>query len=37
MLGDLFVKFGELFNIIIEFLANLFSGTSGNNALDQIK
>ena len=35
--GGLFFKFGELLNTIFEFLSNMFSGTSGNDALEQLK
>ncbi len=37
LFGGFFIKLGELLNTIFEFLSNLFSGTSGNDALEQIK
>lgn len=37
LFGGFFVKIGELLSTIFEFLANMFSGTSGNDALEQIK
>lgn len=37
LFGGLFIKLGELLNTIVEFLSNMFSGTKGNDALEQIK
>lgn len=37
LFGGFFIKIGELLNTIFEFLANMFSGKNGNDALEQIK
>ncbi len=37
LFGGFFIKIGELLNTIFEFLSNMFSGTNGNSALEQLK
>lgn len=36
LFGGFFIKIGELLNTIFQFLANLFSGTSGTSQLERL-
>lgn len=36
LFGGFFIKIGELLNTVFQFLANLFSGTSGTSQLERL-
>lgn len=37
LIGSFFETIGNVLRLVVEFLSNMFSGTSGNDALEQLK